>query len=241
MIRNGYKVIMLCLLKLIICYLITFVCLISLAYAGIDIYSGSISTYLTGNWETSNAKYAREHNLTYKMVRPNQGMSEANANNTEVLSIIQKWRDKVVTDLNNSNFKIQGWNELLDSKYNTINIAPNFFDYVKNYEEKTSKSLDQLNIVLWIPIEKKVLFEGINFRGEQSFIGSSQGMIDAINELSNYYYEKPIIHLKNEDKIKNKKLDERLNKNFSLATQLLAIYEISTWSLKNNFPMVLDY
>ncbi|HEV2523724.1 MAG TPA: hypothetical protein VGU44_01150 [Gammaproteobacteria bacterium] len=231
------------LFKYTINWLLTFCAIVisATSHAGIDLYSGSLAMYYTDRWETLAAKWAKKNGCEYKIIRPTNQNKEKAASDEDILDAARIWKDTLVKSFKEKELDIKNWNESLDSEYNTIQVSTKFYDYIDDYEETTKKNLSHLKFEFWIPSEQGIIFEFTNLQGKYAKMGTTGGIIYEINELSEYYFNENIETLSKKIKSEAVNKTTESNTHLELKLQLSEIYDLSIWSLKNGFPMILSY
>lgn len=83
-----------------------------------DIFVGSFTRYIAGDWENLGQRAAREQGIPYKIIRDNE-TEEAPPPTEEIQSTVQEWRDALNLGLRDQLKEPFAWDESKDTPYAT--------------------------------------------------------------------------------------------------------------------------
>lgn len=87
---------------------------------GLDIYSGTLTTYYSGNWETQVQKYARENNLGFIKTDENGNeLLSSEVDYAELTEAIVQWQNTITETLASNQIRVTNWLEKECSEYFT--------------------------------------------------------------------------------------------------------------------------
>lgn len=86
----------------------------------VDVYVGALSRYYSGRWENVAERWAREHQLAYKVVRPGEGLEGAEGADPETIrAAVVDWREVMVEGLGQHLNEPLDWEESAEAPYFT--------------------------------------------------------------------------------------------------------------------------
>jgi hypothetical protein len=85
---------------------------------GLDVYVGSVTRYLIGDWETVVQKYGRESGAKVQIIRQHNP-PDAITDPLEVLPVVLRWRESLSQGLVAAGGPVLDWDERADSPYFT--------------------------------------------------------------------------------------------------------------------------
>lgn len=224
-----------------------------------DIYSGSLARYYLGVWENEAARYARENNLSYNIIRPHDGnSSEDRLSQEEMMEIICNWIHSLSSSFE-INFDIrESFQEVYFSKrFHNFNLLYTANCYLNTadeslsdlgslLDEKEAKKIQKTaekksdfiyfrDVEAWFPIALpgSGIYQ-IEFPTQQEkMISSTDVLLEELNHLSYGVFKLPIEELK---------LTTETTEDFLILRQdMISMYEAVIFSVKNKVPILLDY
>jgi len=86
---------------------------------GLDIYSGTLTRYYTGNWETVVEKWAKEQNIEYRLIRSNEIDENEITDPKEIQKEIFEWQYNLREFLKEYLTEEFWWEENNEKEYDT--------------------------------------------------------------------------------------------------------------------------
>lgn len=83
-----------------------------------DLYVGSFTRYISGDWENAGQREAREKGHDYKLIRDNE-TEEAPPPTEEILATVEEWRDAINAGLQEQLKITLAWDESKEAPYAT--------------------------------------------------------------------------------------------------------------------------
>jgi hypothetical protein len=87
-------------------------------HMGLDVYVGSVTRYLCGDWETTMQKHARDMGMPLRVIRPNDP-PDAITDPVEILPVVLRWRESLSKVLENAGGPALDWDESPEAPYFT--------------------------------------------------------------------------------------------------------------------------
>ena len=233
-----------------------------------DVYVGSLTRYIVGNWENPGKRYAREHGIEYNIIRPRAKPEDAVTDPQVIQEAVVLWRQSLEIGLKSNLPGGLPWDEGFDSPYFTE--RPNWEGYTSlllhaahvkqpqfprpaepdpDYEqnetyltataaESTSPLVQLLTAEIWLPNDFDFTFKFEDVIGNQVVFGSSVSLLKELKELTVESYEGS-----ETDPAKWKYPESGNDNPFEQAARVgLEIFQhLAEMSVQHRLPMKLDY
>jgi len=170
---------------------------------GLDVYTGSLTRYLAGDWELVAQKAARELGVPLEIVRKNEA-EDAIRDPDQIRPVVQRWRDNLSEALRDKLSNPFDWDEASEAPYFTD--KPTWDCYAAlmlwaAYDEQRhlnrpfdgpaewgddlaykastatgyqSRYSQLYNVALWLPCDFQFVFQAEFITGSEMLIGSSR-------------------------------------------------------------------
>jgi hypothetical protein len=234
---------------------------------GLDVYVGSLTRYLIGNWETVVQQYGRENNVPVQVIRANNP-PDAITDPEEVLTSVLSWRENLSQALTASGCPALNWDERAEAPYFTDKPAWDAYgdlvlwaaysqspglvrpmmsveDWGKDpaYQcslEKKGGSYASLILgsEIWLPVNFDFVFNADWITGNNMMFGSAFQLARELEELNANTWKAGASQLV-EWRREGKEIHEPLEKGARLAFSIFS--QLAQKAIENRLVMILDW
>jgi hypothetical protein len=232
---------------------------------GLDVYVGSITRYLCGDWETVVQQYARESGLELKVVRPFDP-PDAITDPLEVLPVVLRWRESLSIGLQDAGGPALEWDERAEAPYFTDKPAWDAYGDLllwAAYSEKALKppmssvsdwSSDPVFVAVangktrypallqgaevWFPVDFPYVFRGEWITGDELIYGSVPQLVRELDDLNSRTFRSSSQEF-SEWRREGKESTEPLEKGARLAFAIFSA--MAKHAVEHRLIMKLDY
>jgi hypothetical protein len=232
---------------------------------GLDVYVGSITRYLCGDWETVVQQYARETGLELRIIRK-YDPPDAIRDPVEVLPIVLRWRESISASVQDLGGPPLDWDERPEAPYFTDKPAWDAYGDLMlwaAYTERTltpptTSSTDWYNdpifsaaakgdtdypalltgAEVWFPVDFPFTFRASWITGDDLVYGSAPQLARELNDLNVRTFRASTEHLK-ESRNEGKEQGDPLEKGARFGLAILSA--MTTAAIEHKLVMKLDY
>jgi hypothetical protein len=235
---------------------------------GLDIYVGSLTRYLAGDWENVAERYAREQGIEFTTIRPGAEIEDTITDPQIIFDAVGNWRRSLEVGLQSNLPEGLSWNENLNSVYFTDRPAwegysgvilhaahmehPHFprpKQAMKEWDadeaviasmstEFKSRFSHLLGVEIWLPCKFAFTFKAEDVVGNKVVFGSSLSLLEQLKALNEESY------LTNSAELAKWKYEVGgQNNSFEASARLgLGMFlNLAEMAVRHKLPMKLDY
>lgn len=233
---------------------------------GLDVYVGSVTRYLCGDWETVVQKAARESGMRVEIVRPHDP-ADAIRDPARILPVVLSWRNGLSAGLQQAGGPALDWDERPDAPYFTDKPAwdaygdlvlwaayaehPGLSRPSRSVEEwHTDPAYSRANngqtryptllrgVEVWLPVDFPFAFDAAWVTGDERVFGSSQQLLRELDDLNAGSWRATRDELADWSR-EGKAREESLEKGARFA--LSVFRALGERTVENRLIMLLDY
>jgi hypothetical protein len=186
---------------------------------GLDIYVGSFTRYYCGNWENAVARYAREQNIAYRVIRTKPEPPDSVTDPIVIRQTVEGWRISLEAGLRQNLADGLSWDERADADYFTdkpdwsgysglVLLAAHTACPEHPHPETATTQYDKdgafqklaanefrcsfsqvFNVGVWLPCAFTFTFQAQDVAGNETLFGSSVTLLEQLRRLNNESYK----------------------------------------------------